>query len=43
MASKMYPDADTCDISWLVVQAAVNYLARILKTTEHLVGMRVDD
>lgn len=31
MASKMYPDVDTFDISWLVVQAAVNYLARALK------------
>ncbi|MGO3422496.1 MAG: hypothetical protein ACTIMZ_08575 [Pseudoalteromonas distincta] len=36
MASKMYPDADTCDISWLVVQAAVNDLARALKNDSTL-------
>ena len=31
LASKTAPDEDTCKISWLVVQAAVNDLARVLK------------
>ncbi len=31
MATRMNPDADTCGISWLVVQAAVNDLAKQLK------------
>ncbi|MGB6141818.1 MAG: hypothetical protein WBG55_15965 [Pseudoalteromonas rhizosphaerae] len=31
MATRMSPDADTCGISWLVVQAAVNDLAKQLK------------
>ena len=31
MASGATPDEDTCSISWLVVQAAVNDLARTLK------------
>ncbi len=31
MATRMNPDSDTCGISWLVVQAAVNDLARQLK------------
>lgn len=30
MATRANPDADTCRISWLVVQAAVNDLARVL-------------
>ena len=30
MATRANPDADTCGISWLVVQAAVNDLARVL-------------
>ena len=31
MVTKMNPDEDTCGISWLVVQAAVNDLAKQLK------------
>jgi len=31
MAVNTFPDKDTCEISWLVVQAAVNDLARKLK------------
>ena len=31
MATRATPDEDTCNISWLVVQAAVNDLARALK------------
>ena len=31
MAVKTFPDRDTCEISWLVVQAAANDLARKLK------------
>lgn len=31
MAVKTFPDKDTCEISWLVVQAATNDLARKLK------------
>jgi len=31
MVSRMNPDSDTCGISWLVVQAAVNDLAKQLK------------
>ena len=31
MATQAKPDADTCNISWLVVQAAVNDLAKTLK------------
>jgi hypothetical protein len=31
MAVKTFPDKDTCEISWLVVQAAANDLARKLK------------
>lgn len=30
LALQAYPDEDTCGISWLVVQAAVNDLARVL-------------
>ncbi len=30
LATRANPDADTCGISWLVVQAAVNDLARVL-------------
>jgi hypothetical protein len=30
LATRANPDADTCGISWLVVQAAANDLARIL-------------
>lgn len=29
--SRSNPDRDTCEISWLVVQAAANDLARLLK------------
>lgn len=31
MVTKVYPDEDTCSISWLVVQAAINDLARVIK------------
>ncbi|WP_202966997.1 hypothetical protein [Trabulsiella odontotermitis] len=31
MVTKVYPDEDTCNISWLVVQAAINDLARVMK------------
>lgn len=31
LVTRASPDADTCNISWLVVQAAVNDLARILR------------
>lgn len=31
MVSQVFPDGDTCSICWLVVQAAVNDLARVLQ------------
>jgi hypothetical protein len=33
MVSRAHPDEDTCNISWLVVQSAVNDLARSLRKT----------